>query len=293
MKDLAKITSLYVPNCLVNGDFKINTRGKSSYSQNKWTLPMWYFAAYGGTNTGALTIAAKGIKIMTTGANWVSINQRLSDYYRGKTVTLAIKVNSLSGTGNIQVNESSTIGGINKVHGMTNLNSNSIIKLKVDIPSSAEYDVLAVCVQTTGTCFIEYVAMWEGDIVYNHKPEDEETALVRTKKWLKVFRFQPWSYIPFNLCNSNAGFIDLIDGIDMGADKPTVTISGHTGGNLALFHYGGTINTIGVPSEGSKSVNCIWVTLDKEITDTHTMSGTCFGVGNNEVVITISCEGLA
>ncbi|MBO5344465.1 MAG: hypothetical protein J6A51_01025, partial [Clostridia bacterium] len=80
------------PNLLLNGDFKINQRGLSSYTSTGkfYTVDRWIISS---SVDGNLTKTANGVVVNLKGA-WAVFQQMIedSDYFSGKTVTFSVKV---------------------------------------------------------------------------------------------------------------------------------------------------------------------------------------------------------
>lgn len=81
------------PNILINGDFKVNQRGQNSYTgTSNYTVDRW-------KNSGTYTTVNSSGTITVSHINgWNYLEQKIEDYekYKGKTLTLSVKVKSLS-----------------------------------------------------------------------------------------------------------------------------------------------------------------------------------------------------
>jgi len=82
-------------NLLINGDFKINQRGLSSYTTTqKYTVDRWVLRAV------SATVQTNGIKLQCVGSGTGGLNQSIENFERlyGKTLTLSIKIRAIQGT---------------------------------------------------------------------------------------------------------------------------------------------------------------------------------------------------
>lgn len=93
------------PNLLINGDFRVNQRGQTSYAMKEgsyakqYTLDRWYISASGTqANKGSVTIESDGI-LLTSNVLYGEIGQYIEDWeiLKGKTVTLSCKTNNAKG----------------------------------------------------------------------------------------------------------------------------------------------------------------------------------------------------
>ena len=81
------------PNILINGDFKVNQRGQNSYTgTSNYTVDRW-------KNSGTyVSVNESGTITVSHFNGWNYLEQKIEDYekYKGKTLTLSVKVKSLS-----------------------------------------------------------------------------------------------------------------------------------------------------------------------------------------------------
>ena len=84
------------PNLLINGDFQVNQRGLTTYTDtNKYTVDRWV-----QRENGIVTVLNRGVRLESVGATHICLNQSLEDYAPlfGKTLTLSMKVTAISGS---------------------------------------------------------------------------------------------------------------------------------------------------------------------------------------------------
>lgn len=95
-KALAFTTDISNPNLLINGDFQVNQRGLTTYTEiKKYTVDRWVQREH-----GTVEILNGGIRVNCTETGQVGINQSLETFSKlfGKTLTLSMKVNAISGS---------------------------------------------------------------------------------------------------------------------------------------------------------------------------------------------------
>lgn len=87
----------YMPNLLINSDFKINQRGSSSYTNTsstaKYTVDRWSIRSIGGASVG-LTVQEAGVSIAGSTENECLLTQVVEGKaeYLGKKVTLSFRI---------------------------------------------------------------------------------------------------------------------------------------------------------------------------------------------------------
>lgn len=148
-------------NLLINGDFKINQRGQTSYTATykKYTVDDWYI--YNGT----LNVIDKGISVLRKSNSekmWIGQYVKSST----NTFTLVSKVNGSVYYHTFEnVNEYQTI----EYEGFqfsAQLNSGNIYLIQFGANVDTQFN-------------IEYIDLFEGTIAYQHIPEDDAIALMR------------------------------------------------------------------------------------------------------------------
>ena len=189
-------------NLLINGDFLINTRGETTYTEKGYTLPMWYLSS-STANDDVLVqpINGGGVHLENNEQyNSMCFGQPIPDKYAGKTVTIAFKLS------NVNVNISSTnishiqVGlgrGNNPGYMLTYtarkmVSGDGIYSITATVPDKGSYNYILVCIYLNGyngfdtinSCDVDYVVMYEGDAIYEHLPEDKATAQARCDKYL-------------------------------------------------------------------------------------------------------------
>jgi hypothetical protein len=164
---------------LVNPDFQINQRGKKGYGTTGYSCDMWYLYLYGSGSLGSFSLQDDDYwKLNNTDYTFASINQKISDDYRGKTVTFVGKFKNATGKCEMLIKEASTIGGreTGYMYGQTTITDNGIYYTTVEIPKETTYPCLVVSIYTEESIEIEYVDLFEGNIAYPHQKEDNDIS---------------------------------------------------------------------------------------------------------------------
>lgn len=160
---------------LINNDFQVNQRGQSEYVSNGYSLDMWYFRNYNQSNT-KLEPTSNGIRVTNNGINEIAVYQYV--YAETKqVVTLVAKVNG----------QTYSISGLPTSTGETPTIVVEEGKIELNVRyynTSKRYRVYAM-VGVNQIADIEYIDLFEGDIVYKHVKEDETTALMRSRRWFQ------------------------------------------------------------------------------------------------------------
>ena len=253
-----RLNGLAPQNLLINGDFKVNQRGQSSYTDTTgvtYSLDMWYLSyAVLTVNDGHITVKGNA-----TGNLQQIVNKDLT----GNTVTLIVKEkdkipHTISGV----CNPSTPITKDTGTFTMSIDYKESINKYRVNLKVSSEIN-------------LEYIALYEGDVVYKHIPEDDATALVRCQKF---FIRKGISTVPYYKYGSGED-LRLGGEIPSMESVPTVNITG-----CFSFDNASAVNTI-------RSVKSAYVSdtfyLDARVVFAKPMHPNCYGV---ILVCEISCE---
>lgn len=231
-------TEVYNPiQLLINNDFQINQRGRTVYDNDGYTLDMWYFYKSLGGKQGSITIKPDGsINVKNTSSNWVGLSQRISDEYRGKTVTLVIKVKNCKRASevgnssasindyalNVRITEADTIQGIigEASYGVIKIDEDGVYYAVCNIPSSATYSMLKFAILVAGECDIEYVDLFEGDITYQHQKENYAIAFIRCQEFAQLIKY---SFTTFAL-NTTMGITHTIQLPIKMRNIPTISV---------------------------------------------------------------------
>lgn len=169
-----RLNGLAPQNLLINGDFKINQRGQTSYTstavQSSLTVDCWRI---GGQAT--LTVNDDNVILSATGDGESYLAQRIDKDLTGKTLSVAVKVlYDKVYTGTITVSDEETVF-ISDGQWMT-------VSAKYD--SNRKGTQLYINIKGGHSYSFEYVDAFEGEIVYPHVEEDDATAMMRCLPYL-------------------------------------------------------------------------------------------------------------
>ena len=176
---------------LINNDFQVNQRLKT-YTSNEYTLDMWYKHKNGSGTVGNVEKIDNGIRIVNEDYTNVFLNQKISNYYKGKTVTIVGKFNNVIGSAYLRISKATSIGINNVAYGNVEITEDGIFTTTVDIPldgiDSYEYLKVQIAVKTNSSVEIEYIDMFEGEVAYPHRKEDYAITELKCSKKLKYIQ---------------------------------------------------------------------------------------------------------
>lgn len=180
---------------LINNEFSVNTRGKSEYTENGYTLPMWNLLLYKGSSTGSSgsvsVLSGGGVKITNGDYQTVLLNQKLDDSLRGRTFTFVGKFENVkSGVGSeitFKVSESTTIGGDSRGYGAVSITEDGVYAFTLELPQKTTYDYMKIQVnlKAGSSCDVKYIDMFPGGVAYQHQREHYATVLDRCYDYIQ------------------------------------------------------------------------------------------------------------
>lgn len=150
---------LHKPNLIINGDFQINQRGKTSYSSTGYTLDMWRAV------NASVEIRNDGIMVSSQGQVGY-FNQKLS--FPDSRYTSVLNVEIISGSASHYA-DGAVIDNGNLTTGI------NVFRLDGAL---TQYGIR---LEPNSSIKIIYTDLFEGDIAYAHIKEDKATALMRCK----------------------------------------------------------------------------------------------------------------
>ena len=167
------------PNLLINGDFRVNQRGKTSYTGTGYTVDRWRNL---GFNNLTVTPLVSGLRLedtVDTGTGYVlSYKFEDKDYLKlqSKTITISFKVSKNTGSNiylRLLANEE-IVGNTN------NTNNTGIFSTTITLPNSLNSLDLQIR-KSNGelNCEIEYVKLELGSVAtsFSPRPYAEELAM--------------------------------------------------------------------------------------------------------------------
>lgn len=155
-------------NLLINGDFQINQRNQSSYTcdgtKRIYGVDLWSFSK---SNT-FMKVTENGIETNAP------ISQMFNKLKSGVKYTVVCSIDNV-------IHTKSIVGG-------TYDTSQTIMYLTFN-------DVERIVITPNGTQTINYVDLFEGEIVYKHQKEDYAIALTRCQRYIVVVSFTLMHFI--------------------------------------------------------------------------------------------------
>ena len=159
--------SLYKPNLLINGDFKINIRNQTTYSADTiwtYTLPMWRI------NNGKLYVNKGFVRFhRETSINNAYLNQVVAT--KSDSICV-VKVKEISGNAVIRFGDSTVTKPVSNSGIYIVYNPQPISAVAIELPNQNSY------------INIEYIDLFDGDIAYSHVEEDDAIAQMRCRRYV-------------------------------------------------------------------------------------------------------------
>lgn len=94
-----KISQLSNPNLLINGDFRVNQRGQTSYTHTGYTVDRWFMSTAGTT----LAVLDNGVRLFATSNNDYNLYQFIENPQRYAGMTLTFSVGFKNNTGSFRI----------------------------------------------------------------------------------------------------------------------------------------------------------------------------------------------
>lgn len=201
---IAKVESVYRPNLLINGDFNVNQRGQSSYTGESakvtYTLDMWYLSASAYVSA---TINSDGSVTFTN--SHPSSELSLSQSIGGELSYPLTAVIKLQGEEPVSANFAAA--------GRVAISDDCAVQVMDD----GNRHIFQIRCSAGKSITIEYAALYEGEVAFDHVPEDYATALMRCERYLEVGQYACYGHGEYWI----QGFTYRAPK----ADVPTVTIT--------------------------------------------------------------------
>ena len=167
------------PNLLINGDFRVNQRGQSSYTGTGYTVDRWRNV---GFNNLTVTPLVSGLRLEdtvdTTTGYMLSYKFEDKDYLKlqGKTITISFKVSKNTGS-NIYLRLLANGENVGDTNGT---NNTGIFSKTITLPNSLNSLELQIR-KSSGelNCEIEYAKVEIGNVItpFSTRPYAEELAM--------------------------------------------------------------------------------------------------------------------
>lgn len=160
-------------NLLINGDFQINQRGQSEYTNANdkviYTLDMWKVNMNSNITVKPII---NGVQLICSSFTGTSLfGQEMDFKLLGGTFTLVSKID-----GQIYSHVFENIQAANS-HDLGN-------GIAFWINSSDSYNTVGLLFKEDKTINVEYIDLFDGDIAYPHVKEDYAIALTRCRRYL-------------------------------------------------------------------------------------------------------------
>lgn len=204
--------SMYHPNLLINGDFRCNQRGMTSYagvvdgtSNSLYTVDMW---------------RSMGVNV-ATGNGFISVANRDTIYHTFRQTvagladgvyTLSMYVRQVTGTGYMNPKSADGTGGAPIVLGLNTLT--------FEIGSGKHNNVISLGLEAGCVVQVEWIRLDKGGRALPHVAEPYDVALARCMKYLKVLDVM-YAAIEFSYGDNR---LIAVANFDKMAAKPTATI---------------------------------------------------------------------
>lgn len=157
-------------NLLINGDFQVNQRGQSSYTcdgtKRVYGVDMWSFS--------------KSNTFMKVTENGIETNAPISQMF--EKLKSGVKYTVVCSIDNV-IHTKSITGGTYDTG-----TSQTIMYLAFN-------DVERIVITPNGTQTINYIDLFEGEVVYKHQKEDYAIALTRCQRYIVVVSFTLMHFI--------------------------------------------------------------------------------------------------
>lgn len=173
---LAKAEAIYKPNLLINGGFKINPRGQSSYSTNSTsivrTVAMWRIQAGTGNSSITVTVNSDGTLTLTNNTSAMGyFVQAFHEPFEEGDYTASMNLLSKTGSISFAINDAMDAAQEvnNGFNAFTGNGSPSRVTFYLGAGSSMK---------------IQYCKLEHGNIATAYFEEDEATALIRSQQYV-------------------------------------------------------------------------------------------------------------
>lgn len=221
------VSQLSNPNLLINGDFRVNQRGQSSYTGNTYSVDRWL--GFAGATVSPTT---SGIQISGL-ASYGMISQYIEDYskFANTTLTLSVKINNISySTGVIGI---SIYDGVSATTTVINSGSSGVFTATKTInanPTQLRIRILynnATNVSDVNAT-IEYAKLEVGSVAtpFSPRPYTEELALCQ-RYYLKYSPSNSYAMLGTGIVFSSSA---IVIGVSLPVTlrtPPTITANGN------------------------------------------------------------------
>lgn len=170
-------------NLLINGDFKINQRGQSSYNALGFTLDDWY-ATSGRIIVTPLT--GGGVRIYNSDNSHALGLMQNTEIKTDSSTPYTVVVEFIDGTV-VVLQTNDTTKETSKI------TDDYAIKIRPSSNNTIRYDIQAYPLKTIE---VKNARLYEGSITYPHVEEDDAVALLRCQDYVKKVKLSMSGYSP-------------------------------------------------------------------------------------------------
>lgn len=170
-----QISGLSNPNLLINGDFRVNQRGQTSYTTLGYTVDRWRTATEGTT----VDVLDKGVRLNGTSSNNYNFYQFIEDYksLAGKIITFSLKFTNNTDRIRLRIND-----GVGNTGSVYSTDTSGILTVTRTIADSPTQLRCIVQLETTGSSMSVDVIEAKLEIgsiatLFSPRPYAEELAM--------------------------------------------------------------------------------------------------------------------
>lgn len=216
------------PNLLINGDFQVNQRGLTTYTEiKKYTVDRWVQREH-----GTVEIVNGGIRVNCTETGQVGINQSLETFSKlfGKTLTLSMKVNAIIGSNWIlrATSANNSYWHTHPIAEKTSISTIGIHSVTFDFDASSMSNYPLFNIGIFGNCSqgdyieIEYIKLEVGSVAtpLSPRPYAEELNLCQ-----RYYMFHTQN-LPAQCASSDTKLYPVLTTPSQLRVKPSLTVSG-------------------------------------------------------------------
>lgn len=269
----ALLEALYHSNLLINGDFKCNQRGQSSYAINgAYSLDMWLIKQ--GLK---VDIISNGIRITQRDDGAIFLLQQFiqSEMSNNQSFTLGIKSGGKVNSATFVYDDTNHTSSLDAPF----VFENAEVGIKVFNHNGKNVFQIYLKVRTLD---IEYIDLFEGDIAYPHVKEDYAIALIRCQSEIRPLGR---NFIGYSSSSNNHMFIPYAEIAEMKQQS----------NNISIINKDSGINLC-IDGKQLKSTN-YYIDLAEDymhisFNDISVPVNTTIGGWFNSLIIMISCEPL-
>ena len=257
------------PNLLINGDFRVNQRGKTTYQgYNKYTVDRWISRSTNST----VSVTDNGLSIKAeTGTSRVGLIQQPIENpqkFSGKTVTLSTKIIGISGTVNLRVIVNGTYTEF------ADISAVGTYYFTITLPNSITSFVVGMRAVPSSSVQMEYIKLEGGSIATPNYPKPYAEELVTCQRYYQKARVDACGFYADNSIEFSIPVSSLRDVYTLNVvSYPNIVKNDGTGNKATSIAYSSLNNGYivgGFNVSGFQNYNLYYITggiieIDAEI----------------------------